>query len=291
VTVGRSPISGLRLGLSVRLAAQITLASKPKNRPEKREVTGSTTVPTTGTTQFNDHFDQLGSYPNSSLNQNESSPWETLAVEAFSPRAVGAAYSAVANDYAEAFADDLYQLPVDRAALDAFLGHVGHSPAVADVGCGPGQVGRYLADRGAQVVCLDLATEMSRLAGSRLGLSAVCADMRALPLASGSLSGAVAFYSIQHLRRDELGGALVELRRVLARGGLLLIAAHLGEGEVFVDEFLGHHIEMVGGTLYGADELSQAVERQDYSVEDVRFRDPLPHEHQSKRIYLLARTE
>ncbi len=110
-----------------------------------------------------------------------------------------------------------------------------------------------------------------------------------LPFASGSFSGAVAFYSIQHLRRDELGPALSELRRVLAPDGLLLIAAHLGEGEVFVDEFLGYQIDPVGGTLYGTGKLLAAVERHHYSIEDVRFRDPLAHEHPSKRIYLLAR--
>jgi len=210
-------------------------------------------------------------------------------VEPFGPRVVGAAYGAVAHEYAEAFASDLDRLPTDRAALDALVVGIEKGGRVLDVGCGPGQVGRYLADREAQVFGVDLAIPMVRLAASRSGLSAVCGDMRGLPFISGSFSGAVAFYSIQHLRRDELGGALTELRRVLACDGLLLIAAHLGEGEVFVDEFLGHQIDSVGGTLYGADQLIGTVERYQYSIEDVRFRDPLAHEHPSKRIYLLAR--
>jgi SAM-dependent methyltransferase len=212
-------------------------------------------------------------------------------MEAFSPRVVGAAYGAVAHQYAEAFGDDLGQLPIDLAALDALVTEVGQRGRVLDIGCGPGQVGRYLTERGVEVVGADLAIEMVRLAGSRSGLSAVCGDMRALPFAPGSFSGAVAYYSLQHVRRHELGGALIELRRVLGSGGFLLLAAHLGEGEVFVDEFLGHQIEAVGGTLYGADELSRIVERHGYSIKEVLFRDPLPHEHQSKRIYLLASTQ
>ena len=100
----------------------------------------------------------------------------------------------------------------------------------------------------------------------------------------------MAFYSIQHLRRDGLDGALTEMRRVLVDGGLLLIAAHLGKGEVFVDEFLGHQIGTVGGTLYDVDESRAALERRHYVIEDVRHRDSLPHEHASKRIYLRART-
>ena len=217
--------------------------------------------------------------------------WEALAVDPFGTRAVGASYDAVARDYAEAFAGDLDQLPLDRAALDAFAARVGQGGRVLDAGCGPGQVGRYLSDRAVRVVGADLAMAMLRLAiDDDPRLCAVRGDVRRLPFAPGSFSGAVAFYSIQHLHRDELGRALTEIRRVLVDGGLLLLAAHLGEGEVFVDEFLGHAIDTVGGTLYDADELRAALEHRRYVIEDVRFRDSLPHEHASKRIYLRART-
>ena len=212
-------------------------------------------------------------------------------MDAFSPRVVRAAYGAVAQPYAEAFGDDLHRLPVDLAALDLLVTRVGPRSRVLDVGCGPGQVGRYLTQQGVEVIGADLAVEMARLAESRSGLRAVCGDMRALPFASRSFSGAVAYYSVQHVRRQELGEALIELRRVLDPHGSLLIATHLGKGEVFVDEFLGHQIETVGGTLYGAEELSRMVERHMYSIEEMLFRDPLPHEHQSRRIYLLARTQ
>ncbi len=141
-----------------------------------------------------------------------------------------------------------------------------------------------------RVVGADLAMAMIRVAiDDDPRLCAVRGDVRRLPFAPGSFSGAVAFYSIQHLRRDELGGALTELRRVLVGDGLLLLAAHLGEGEVFVDEFLGHAIGTVGGTLYEADELRSTLERRHFVIEDVRFRESLPHEHPSKRIYVRAR--
>ena len=211
-------------------------------------------------------------------------------VDPFGPRAVGASYDVVARDYAEAFAGDLDRLPVDRAALDAFAGRVGPGGRVLDIGGGPGQVARYLSDRGVSVVGVDLSVAMTRLAIDERGACAVCGDVRRLPFAPESFSGAVAFYSIQHIRRDELSGALTEIGRILAAGGLLLLATHLGEGEVFVDEFLGHAFGTVGGTLYEADELRATLERRHYVIEDVRFRDPLPHEHPSRRIYLRART-
>ena len=177
-----------------------------------------------------------------------------------------------------------------RGASRHLRGAVGQGGSALDRGCGPGQVGRYLTDRGVRVVGADLALAMIRVAiHDDPRLSAGLGDVRRLPFAPGSFSGAVAFYSIQHLRRDELGGALAELRRVLVGGGLLLLAAHLGQGEVFVDEFLGHAIGTVGGTLYEDDELRAALESRDFVIEDVRLRESLPHEHPSERIYLRAR--
>ena len=35
---------------------------------------------------------------------------------------------------------------------------------IADIGCGPGQIARYLADHGAQAMGIDLSPEMVRLA-------------------------------------------------------------------------------------------------------------------------------
>ncbi len=137
---------------------------------------------------------------------------------------------------------------------------------------------------------MDLAPQMLLVARRRTGNgSFVCGDMRAIPFGSGSLSGAVAFYSVQHLPRPELGNALGEVRRILKPSGTLLVATHLGEGEVYVNEFLGHEIEAVGGTLYRDDELFAALERQSFVIEEALYRDPLAHEHDTKRIYVTCR--
>ena len=218
-----------------------------------------------------------------------AAPGRLAIVEAFHPATVRAAYDQVAEDYAVAFADDLGRLPVDRAVLDAGVGRLSGRRPVLDVGCGPAQVAMYLGGRGFPVIGVDLAAGMLAAARRRsAGLSLVCADMRSLPIRSRSCSGAVMFYSLQHLPRAAVGNVFGELGRVLTRGGILILAAHLGEGEVYLSEFLGHQIDPVGGTLYTEDELEQALLREAFVVKDVRHRDPLPHEHQSKRIYLIG---
>jgi ubiquinone/menaquinone biosynthesis C-methylase UbiE len=211
-------------------------------------------------------------------------------VDPFDPRAVRAAYDVVAEDYVAAFADDLNQLSVDRSVLDAAIGQVTGKGPVLDLGCGPGQVAEYLSAHGAEVMGLDLARRMLRLAAERIGLARfTCGDMRMLPFRSQSFSVVVAFYSIHHLPRSDLSSALNEIHRVLAPGGVLVVATHLGEGEVYSNQFLGHEFETVGGTHYGEDELRDTIGRQYFAVEQSCRRDPLPHEHQSQRIYLIAR--
>ncbi len=73
--------------------------------------------------------------------------------------------------------------------------------------------------------------------------------LRLLPFREATFVAATAFYSIRHVPRRHLSIVLGEIRRVLTVGGALLLATHLGEGEVYSEEFLGHAIRSTGGTL------------------------------------------
>jgi SAM-dependent methyltransferase len=213
---------------------------------------------------------------------------QTEGVDPFARESIGAAYDAVAADYLEAFGNDLDQLPLDRGMLEA-ADTAADPGAVLDVGCGPGAVGAALAARGRRVVGLDLSGAMLGLAASRLGLAAVQADMCAVPAVEGAFTLAVAYYCVQHLRRDRVSEVLEELHRVLRPGGVALVATHLGEGEASTSEFLGHEIATIAGALYPREEIEERMTAAGFDVESVRERGPLPHEYPSRRIYLLAR--
>jgi hypothetical protein len=106
---------------------------------------------------------------------------------------------------------------------------------------------------------------------------------------TGSCSGALAFYSVQHVPRLQLSDVLAEVRRVLTGGAPLVVATHLGDGDVFFTELLGHTFATTGGTMYARDELLAVVATHGFAIESVRERGPLPHEHPSQRIYVTAR--
>jgi ubiquinone/menaquinone biosynthesis C-methylase UbiE len=208
----------------------------------------------------------------------------------FDPRSVGRTYSSVAHDYAAAFADDLQQLPLDRQVLDRAASRVAHGGIVLDVGCGPAQVAAYLAERGVHAVGVDIALGMLRAARQRNdGVRLAAADMRALPCAPGSCAGAVLFYSLHHVPRADIATVLTEVRRALVSDGVLVVATHLGEGELYGSaEWYGKTVEPLGGTLHAEQELRAALEECGFEVDDIQRRTNLPHEVPTERLYVTA---
>jgi len=155
------------------------------------------------------------------------------------------AYDQVAHLYAQRIYPELYFKPFDREQLDRLAARVGAREGalgpICDLGCGPGQVARYLKDQGAAVLGVDLSPGMVAQARAlNPDVEFQAGDMRALTdVPAGAWGGIAAFYSLIHIARAGLPGALIELRRVLAPGGWLLAAVHLGEGTLHRDELWG----------------------------------------------------
>ncbi len=197
---------------------------------------------------------------------------------------LGSSYDRVADRYEARFADELEGKAADRHLLETFAAAAGDP--VVDVGCGPGQIGAYLRQRGRIVVGVDLSFQMARLAGRRL-CAPVVADMRALPF-TGRLGGLVAYYSLIHLRRTDLGGALDEFHRVLRPGGRLLFTVHEGKDEVHVEAFLGEPVPF-SATFFELDELVAATLGAGFEITRAERRDPHPSDElRTIRLYVEA---
>ena len=197
---------------------------------------------------------------------------------------VEGAYDAVAEAYEDAIADELDRKPFDRELLDGLAARM--SGTVADIGCGPAHVGRYLFDRGVDVVGVDLSEGMLDVARRRNPeMRFEKADVNQLPFADDELGGAVAFYSLIHL--DDIAPALRELHRAITSGGVLCIAGHGGEGDAHVDDWFGRGVS-VDAHLWSLDVLCTDVERAGFTIESAVARAPYAEEGQTTRLYVTA---
>ncbi|WP_073261060.1 class I SAM-dependent methyltransferase [Cryptosporangium aurantiacum] len=187
------------------------------------------------------------------------------------PHLVRAAYDAIAADYADHFADELAERPIDRAFLTAFAELVRRDaapaagpaaergPLVADVGCGPGLRTAFLQDLGLTMIGIDLSPEMVAVARQRHPRPRFeVGSMLDLPLPTSSVHGLAAMYSLIHVADEFLPTAVAEFARVLAPGGHTLVVfqtdaetLHLAEafGKPLGLDYLRHPVDRIAGLL------------------------------------------
>lgn len=154
---------------------------------------------------------------------------------------------------------------------------------VADVGAGTGRITRLLGSLPSCVHLIDRASPMLEVAKRRLasaaGPSSVthhfhAADVRELPLESGSVDVAVAGWVFGHFRhwmpdgwRDEVRAALEEMERVVRPGGQLMVIETLGTGHETPRQ--GHALDVYFDYLEMERGMERTWVRTDYQFPDV----------------------
>ena len=114
-------------------------------------------------------------------------------------------------------------------------------------------------------------------------------DMMALDAPDAAWAGIAAFYSIIHIPRSDMARTLGELRRVLRAGGTLLLAFHIGDDTVHLDEWWGQKV-CVDFFFFRSDEMAGYLRVAGFEIEEIVEREPYPDvEHQSRRSYIFAR--
>lgn len=201
---------------------------------------------------------------------------------------VKSSYDRLAGKYAEVFWSELSHKPFDVKLLDAFAKSIPAGGTVADLGCGPCQIGRFLRDRGLRVVGIDLsATMLIKARSLNPDVSFACQDLRALAVRPSSLEGAVAFFSLVHLLPDGIRQALNEIRLGLAPGGTVLLAMHGGSGHIQVESMLGEPVPMYV-TLVDLQGLCRDVKDAGLTVVDAVARPPYEVEYPTERLFVRA---
>lgn len=172
-------------------------------------------------------------------------------------------YDCTAAIYAERFHDHLDDKPVDLAMISAFAGLAaqGSNRPVVDVGCGTGVTTALLAASGLDVIGIDLSPNMIGQA-QRLNpdISFHVGSMLELDVVDGSAGGVCAWYSTIHVADSHLGAVFDEFHRVLAPGGLVLLAFQVGDEPRVLTGVYGRQVQLT------------FIRRQPQAVEDLLSR-------------------
>lgn len=201
-----------------------------------------------------------------------------------------ASYGRVAREYAEKFKDEMDDKPFDRDCLDRLGREVGGLGPICDLGCGPGQIARYLHRKGIQTLGVDLSPAMVAEA-QRLNpeIPFHQGDILALPDPDDLWGGIAAFYSIIHIPRKQIAEALQEMKRVLKPGGILLITFHIGTEIKHLDEWWEKPVNL-DFAFYLPEEMEGWLKEADYILEETLVREPNPDvEVATRRAYLFAK--
>jgi SAM-dependent methyltransferase len=199
-------------------------------------------------------------------------------------------YDQVASEYAERYKDEMDDKPFDRDCLDRLARQAGKLGPICDMGCGPGQVARYLHRQGVAALGVDLSPKMVAEA-QRLNpdIPFHQGDMLALPDADHSWGGIAAFYCIIHIPRPQVVDALRELKRVLRPAGGLLITFHIGDEIEHMDEWWEKPVNL-DFAFYRPQEMEGWLNEAGFELEETLVREPNPEvEVATRRAYLFAR--
>lgn len=200
-------------------------------------------------------------------------------------------YDRLAPQYARHLYDELQHKPLDRELLDRFADRVRGKGPVCDLGCGPGQVARYLQRKKVEVSGIDLSSGMIAEA-RRLNpsLEFTPCDMLALPIADESWAGITAFYAIVNFPPADLLRVLGEMRRVLQPGGCLLLGFHIGDKVEHVEDLWGCRVSL-DFYFFGVEQVTVALREAGFEIDEAIERGPYSpeFEYQSRRAYIFAR--
>lgn len=137
---------------------------------------------------------------------------------------------------------------------------------------------------------IDLSRELvERARRLNPGIAFQQADMMALDIPDETWAGIAAFYSIIHIPLHDVVRVLGELRRVLRPGGVLLLAFHIGDETLHLDDWWGHRV-CLDFIFFRTEEMVRYLESAGLEVDEIIEREPYPGvEHPSRRAYIFAR--
>lgn len=196
-------------------------------------------------------------------------------------------YDKTAKMYAEKFIDELNHKHLDRILLKHFVDENINKGRLIDLGCGPGQTTKFIADQElTDIVGIDISKEMINVAKEiNPHLQFEVGDILNLKYPDITFGSAIAFYAIVHFDHEQIRTAFTEVKRVLKDNGQFLFSFHVGKEVVHLDEFLGLRVN-IDFNFFDTDKIIELVTETGFEIIDVIERQPYKEvEYPSIRAY------
>lgn len=200
------------------------------------------------------------------------------------------AYNLAAQRYHDLFHNEMNEKEYDRGLLDSFAGKFNEDSVICDAGCGPsGHIGRYVFDKGIQVVGVDISdkcVELARRHNPQMRFER--GDIGNLAFDDGSFDGIISYYSIIDTPKRYVGRIFGEFRRLLKPNGYLLVAVKAGTTEGYIDDLLGIKTEIYFA-LFTEEEIVSYFEQAGFLLEFIERRNPYNFEISNERVFTIGR--
>ncbi|MFH1398588.1 MAG: class I SAM-dependent methyltransferase [Candidatus Woesearchaeota archaeon] len=136
-------------------------------------------------------------------------------------------YNKIAKQYHESHQDSA---PI-KELLDFFIKNV-PGKVILDAGCGNGRDAKYFSENGFDVTGIDASAEMLAIAVKFAPRAQFLPmDIRDLEFADESFDGIWSVSTFLYVPKGEALQTLLEWKRVLRKGGIMLVNIRKGEGE------------------------------------------------------------
>lgn len=198
-------------------------------------------------------------------------------------------FEAIADLYGKEFGDKLRRKSFDLELVQEFTMRLPSGLTLLEVGAGPAQLSSVASEIGARVLMSDASEAQIRTAIERLPhIPPIVADLRELPFSSNVLGGIAAYYCLMYGSAEHLPNVFEEWWRVLATEGVVFIAVHAGNSFQRMTEWRGRQVDI---ELIERDpELTlHQLRATGFDIVRAEVRDPMPEEHPSRRLFILAR--
>jgi len=200
------------------------------------------------------------------------------------------AYNLAAQKYHDLFHNEMNEKEYDRKLLDSFAARFNKDSLICDAGCGSSaHIGRYLFDKGINVIGVDISekcVELARLNNPEMKFE--CADISNMPFDDNSFDGLISYYSIINTPKIYMDKIFAEFRRVLKPDGYLLVSVKAGTIEGYVDDLLGIKARNYF-SLFTQEEIVAYFSQAGFLLEFFDKRNPYDFEISNERIFAIGR--